>query len=106
VALDHTDQPFTLAAEGRLFSVLATKGKAGRTCPSTIQAKIAAAHNKKVDGKENQGLNPDSQSSKRELLSLLLGPREILGSRDALVGGAVVGLSGRLRGVGGPARGE
>ena len=45
MALDNTDQPFTLAAEGRLFSVLATKGKAGRTCPSPIQAKIAAAHN-------------------------------------------------------------
>jgi hypothetical protein len=24
---------------------LATKGKTGRTCPSPIQAKIAAAHN-------------------------------------------------------------
>ena len=43
MALDNTDQPFTLAAEGRLFSVLATKGKTGRICPSPIQAKIAAA---------------------------------------------------------------
>jgi hypothetical protein len=45
LALDNTDQPFTLAAEGRLFSILATKDKGGRTCPSPIQAKIAAAHN-------------------------------------------------------------
>jgi hypothetical protein len=44
VALDNTDQPFTMAAEGRLFSVLASKGKTGRTWPSPIQAKIAAAH--------------------------------------------------------------
>ncbi len=105
MALDNTDQPFTLAAEGRLFSVLASKGKTGRTCSSPIQAKIATARNKKVDRQQNQGLHPDSQSSKRELLSLLLGPREGLGSRDAVVGGEV-GLSGRLRGVGGPARGE
>jgi hypothetical protein len=39
-------------------------------------------------------------------LSLLLGPREGLGSRDAAVGVAALGLSGRLRGVGGPERGE
>ncbi len=104
MALDNTYQPFTLAAEGRLFSLLATQGKAGRACPSPMQAKIAAAHNKQVDCQQNQGLDPDSQSSKREELSLLLGPREGLGSRET-VGGAV-GLSGRLRGVGGPARGE
>lgn len=44
VALDHAGQPFTLAAEGGLLSILATQRKAGRSCPSPMQAKIAAAH--------------------------------------------------------------
>ena len=105
VAFDHAGQPFTLAAEGGLLSVLATQGKAGRACPSPMQAKIAAAHQSLVDRQESQGRQPDSQSSKRELLSLLLEPREGRESRVADVGG-LVGLSARPRGLGGPERGE
>jgi len=105
VAFNDAGQPFTLAAEGGLLSVLTTQRKAGRSCPSPMQAKIAAAHQAKVDRQESQARQPASQSSKRELLSLLLEPREGRESRGEDVGGAA-GLSARLRGLGGPERGE
>lgn len=69
-----------------------------------MQAQIAAAPKEKVDRQDSQGRYPEFQSSKRELLSLLLGARE--GRVSLLAEDEAPGLSGRLRGLGGPERGE